>query len=47
MHAAGDAAKHSGMKLEVKTPSADALDAVKAKTGRVCLLVCDTGFRAD
>jgi hypothetical protein len=39
--------KHSGMKLDVKTASADALDAVKAKTGRICPLVCDTGFKAD
>ena len=34
--------KHSGMKLEVKTASTDALDAVKGKTGRICPLVCDT-----
>jgi hypothetical protein len=39
--------KHAGMKLDVKTASADALDAVKAKTGRICPLVCDTGYRAD
>jgi len=39
--------KHAGMKLDVKTASADALDAVKAKTGRICPLVCDTGFKAD
>jgi len=39
--------KHAGMKLEIKTASTDALDAVKAKTSRVCPLVCDTGFRAD
>src|SRR5262249_40560669 len=31
----------------VKTASADALDAVKGKTGRICPLVCETGFRAD
>jgi hypothetical protein len=31
----------------VKTASADALDAVKGKTGRICPLVCDNGFRAD
>lgn len=35
------------MKLDVKTASADALDAVKGKTTRVCPLVCDHGFRAD
>jgi hypothetical protein len=39
--------KHAGMKLEVKTASTDALDAVKGKTSRVCPLICDTGFRAD
>jgi uncharacterized caspase-like protein len=39
--------KHAGMKLDMKTASADALDAVKAKTGRICPLVCDTGYRAD
>jgi hypothetical protein len=39
--------KHAGMKLEVKTASADALDAVKAKTARICPLICDTGYRAD
>src|SRR4029453_18280998 len=39
--------KHGGMKLDMKTASADALDAVKAKTGRICPLVCDTGYGAD
>jgi hypothetical protein len=39
--------KHAGMKLELKTASIDALDAVKGRTGRICPLVCDTGFRAD
>jgi hypothetical protein len=39
--------KHSGMKLDVKTASIDALDAVKGKTGRICPLVCDHGFKAD
>jgi uncharacterized caspase-like protein len=39
--------KNAGMKLDVKTASADALDAVKAKTGRICPPVCDTGYRAD
>jgi uncharacterized caspase-like protein len=39
--------KHAGMKLDVKIASADALDAVKGKPGRICPLVCDTGFRAD
>jgi len=35
------------MKLDVRTASADALDAVKGKTTRVCPLACDHGFRAD
>lgn len=39
--------KHAGMKLEVKAASTEALDATKAKTGRVCPLVCENGFRAD
>lgn len=39
--------KHSGMKLEVKAASTDALEAVKGKTGRICPLVCETGYRAD
>lgn len=39
--------KHSGMKLDVKAVSAEALDAVKGKTGRICPLICETGYRAD
>jgi uncharacterized caspase-like protein len=39
--------KHAGMKLEVKTASVDALDTVKGKTGRICPLVCERGFKAD
>jgi uncharacterized caspase-like protein len=39
--------KHAGMKLDAKGASADALDAVKGKTGRICPLVCETGYRAD
>lgn len=39
--------KHAGMKLDVKTATVDALDAVKGKTGRICPLVCETGYRAD
>ena len=37
--------KHAGMKLDVKTASADALDAVKGKSARVCPLICETGYR--
>ncbi len=39
--------KHAGMKLEVKTASAEALDAVKGKSARVCPLLCDTGYRPN
>ena len=39
--------KHAGMKLDVKVATADALDLVKGKTGRICPLVCDHGFKAD
>ncbi len=38
---------HAGTKFDVKLASLDALDAVKAKPGRVCPLDCDRGFRAD
>ncbi len=39
--------KNAGMKLDVKTASTDALDAVKGKTGRICPLVCDRGYKAE
>ena len=39
--------RHAGMKLDVKVASVDALDAVKAKPGRICPLICDHGFKAD
>jgi hypothetical protein len=39
--------KHAGMKLDVKIASVDALDAVKAKPGRICPLACDHGYKAD
>ncbi|CUT15378.1 FIG00441069 hypothetical protein [Bradyrhizobium sp.] len=39
--------KHAGTKLDTKLASFDALDAIKAKSGRVCPLVCDQGFRAE
>ena len=38
--------EHAGTKFDVKLASLDALDAVKAKAGRVCPLDCDRGFRA-
>jgi uncharacterized caspase-like protein len=39
--------KSAGTKLDVKLASADALEAVKGKTGRICPLICERGFRAD
>lgn len=39
--------KHSGLRLDVKVASIDALDAVKAKATRVCPLICEYGFKAD
>jgi chemotaxis protein histidine kinase CheA len=39
--------KNAGMKLDVKVASLDSLDAVKAKTSRVCPLICERGYKAD
>jgi uncharacterized caspase-like protein len=39
--------RSAGTKLDVKLASLDALDAIKAKTVRVCPLICETGFKAD
>jgi len=39
--------RHAGAKFDVKAASPEAFDAVKARTGRVCPLICDTGYRAD
>ena len=39
--------KHAGTKFDVKLASVDALDAIKAKSNRVCPLVCESGYRAD
>ncbi|AMA59088.1 caspase family protein [Bradyrhizobium sp. CCGE-LA001] len=39
--------KYAGTKFDVKLASLDALDALKAKPGRVCPLVCNFGFKAD
>jgi len=38
--------KHAGVKLDVKAASVDALDLVKGKTGRICPLICEHGFKA-
>jgi Caspase domain len=39
--------KHAGTKLETKVASADALDFVRSKAGRICPLLCDIGYQAD
>ena len=39
--------KHAGTKFDAKLASFEALDAIKAKPGRICPLVCDHGFKAD
>lgn len=39
--------KYAGTKLNTALASSDALDAIKARSGRVCPLVCDHGFKAD
>ena len=39
--------KYAGTKFDAKLASFEALDAIKAKPGRVCPPVCDYGFRAD
>lgn len=38
---------YAGTKVDVKTASLDALDAVRARTSRVCPLVCDRLSRAE
>jgi uncharacterized caspase-like protein len=39
--------KYAGTKLDLKLASVDALDAIKARSSRVCPVVCNHGFRAD
>ena len=39
--------KYAGTKFDAKLASFEALDAIKARQGRVCPLVCDHGFKAD
>jgi uncharacterized caspase-like protein len=39
--------KYAGTQFDAKVASVDALDALKAKPGRVCPLVCNFGFKAD
>lgn len=38
---------HAGTKFDVKVASLDALDAVRARTSRVCPLDCERGYRAN
>jgi uncharacterized caspase-like protein len=39
--------RNAGMKLDVKTASADTLDAIKQKQSRVCPRLCEHGYKAD
>ncbi|MGY3290662.1 hypothetical protein ACVW0I_005379 [Bradyrhizobium sp. LM6.11] len=39
--------KYAGTQLDAKLASIDALDALKAKPGRVCPLICNFGSKAD
>jgi hypothetical protein len=39
--------RNAGMKLDVKTASADTLDAIRQKQSRVCPLLCEHGYKAD
>jgi hypothetical protein len=39
--------RHAGTKLDVQVASTDALDVIRNKTGRICPLVCETGYRPD
>ncbi len=39
--------RYAGTKLDAKVASADALDAIKLKSSRVCPLVCEHGTKAD
>lgn len=39
--------KYAGTQFDAKLASIEALDALKAKPGRVCPLVCNFGFKAD
>ena len=39
--------KNAGTRLDVKTVTADTLDAIKQKTSRVCPLVCEHGYKVD
>ena len=38
---------NAGTRFDVKLASLDALDAVRTRTGRVCPIGCERGYRAD
>ena len=39
--------KNAGTRLDVRVASIDALDVIRGKTGRICPLLCQQGFKAD
>jgi hypothetical protein len=39
--------KNAGLRFDVKVASVDALEAVKSKPGRICPLICETGYRVE
>lgn len=39
--------RYAGTTLDLKLASLDALDVVKSRTGRICPLVCEHGYKAD
>jgi hypothetical protein len=39
--------KHADTSLDIKAASLEALDVVRGKSGRICPLICDRGFKAD
>jgi RND family efflux transporter MFP subunit len=39
--------EYGGVKIDASRASLEALGAVKSKTGRVCPLICESGYRAD
>jgi hypothetical protein len=39
--------RYAGTKFDTKAASADALDAIKQKSSRICPLVCEHGYKAD
>ena len=39
--------RYAGTQFDAKLANVDVLDALKAKPGRICPLVCERGFRAD